>query len=280
MRDRDVPSGIELPVAPGEAATTVDRRRFLRQAASTAIGALAGALALPEVVRFRVEAAGGNRGPNVRHRWVMVFDLRNCDGCRACTRACQDMHHLGAEFEYIKVHERHTAAGQKYFMPVPCMMCQNAPCHRVCPTGATFYGDDGLVLIDQDRCIGCRACIAACPYDSRYFNFESSQPEDPESVPWTPGPHFPGFQERGTVGKCAFCSHLLDDGMLPACVEICSMGAIYIGDWDRDLATNGRETHQLSSLLRDQDAWRFKEELNTQPSVYYISGHAQNLTYY
>lgn len=258
----------------------VERREFLARASKTALGALAGSAALSQIVRFDAEAAGALRPPIARHRWVMVFDLRNCDGCKRCTKACQDMHHLGEEYEYIKVYERHTAAGQKYFMPVACMMCQNAPCHRVCPTGATFYDGDGLVLIDQDKCIGCRACIAACPYDSRYFNFEASQPEDPSAIRWDEGPRFPGYQERGTVGKCALCAHLLNDGELPACVAGCSMGAIYIGDWEKDLATNGRETRQLSSLLRDNDAWRFKEELNTQPSVYYISGHAQNLTYY
>lgn len=232
------------------------------------------------IVHFRAEAGSDLRPPLVRHRWVLAFDLRLCDGCRRCTHACQEMHHLGDDLEYIKVYERHTAAGQKYYMPVACMMCQNAPCHRVCPTGATFYNDEGLVLIDQDRCIGCRACIAACPYDSRYFNFESAQPEPDAEVGWPESPSFPGYQERGTVGKCAFCAHLLADGTLPACVEACTMGAIYIGDWERDLASNGRETVQLSEFLRDNDAWRFKEELNTQPSVFYISGHAQDLTYY
>ena len=244
--------------------------------------ATAGAL-IGGIVRFRAEAQEGSGTPRpheVRSRWAMVFDLRLCDGCKECTKACRKMHTLPDELEFIKVYDIVSAAGQKWFLPVPCMMCQYAPCHRVCPTGATFYNDEGLVLIDQDRCIGCRACIAACPYDARYFNFEPVPPVDPAEVPWEEGPEFPGFQKVGTVGKCAFCAHLLREGQLPACVTGCSMEAVYVGDWERDLATNGRETVQLSSFLKDNDAFRFKEELNTQPSVYYIAGHAQDLDYY
>lgn len=260
---------------------TLDRRRFLHTLGMGAIGVALSAVGLPGLVRFRAEAVGTPlRPPDVDHRWSMVFDLRVCDGCAKCTEACQRMHFLPKDLQYIKVHKMTAESGQVFHLPIPCMMCHNAPCYRVCPVGATFYDDEGLVLIDQDKCIGCRACIAACPYDARYFNFEGSQPDDATGVPIGAGPEYPGFQARGTVGKCAFCAHLLRQGELPACVDRCSMEAIYIADWDNDLATNGRSTVQLSTFLKDHDAFRFKEELNTHPSVYYIAGHGQDLTYY
>ncbi|UCH25826.1 MAG: 4Fe-4S dicluster domain-containing protein [Trueperaceae bacterium] len=257
------------------------RRSFLKGVGKTAAKAVLGGAMLPPIVRFTAEAQGEPlRPPVIKHRWVMIFDLRLCDGCKDCTKACREMHFLPEELEFIKVYEVESHTGQTFFLPIACMMCQNAPCYRVCPTKATFYSEDGLVLIDQDKCIGCRACIAACPYDTRYFNFEAVEPVDPADVPWAESPEFPGFQKKGTVGKCAFCAHLLRNGELPACVTGCTMRAVYIGDWDKDLATNGRETVQLSAFLKDNDAFRFKEELNTQPSVYYIAGHAQNLDYY
>lgn len=257
------------------------RRNFLGNLGKGALGALLGGAALPPIVRFMAEAEGDPLKPaDATHRWSMVFDLRLCDGCKKCTEACQDMHYLPKDLEFIKVHELTSSGGQSFFLPIPCMMCHNAPCYRVCPVGATFYDDEGLVLIDQDTCIGCRACIAACPYDARYFNFDEGMTADAAEIPYEEAPEYPGFQKKGTVGKCAFCAHLLKDGQLPACVERCSMEAIYIGDWEKDLATNGRDTVQLSKFLKDNDAFRFKEELNTHPSVYYVAGHGQNIDYY
>ncbi len=257
------------------------RRAFLADLARGFAALGVGASLAPLLVRFRAEAQGVPlRPPGIRQRWVMAFDLRVCDGCKDCTKACQTMHGLPDDFEFIRVYDMESSAGRQFFMPLPCMMCQSAPCHRVCPTGATFYSEDGLVLIDQDQCIGCRACIAACPYHARYFNYDQPPAMDPANVPYAATPAFPGFQKKGTVGKCAFCAHLLRKGQLPACVSACSMGAIYIGEWEKDLATNGRETVQLSSFLADNDAFRFKEDQNTQPSVYYVAGHGQDLSYY
>lgn len=207
----------------------------------------------------------------------MVIDLRRCDGCEKCTQACQAMHHTPEDVEWIKVYELKNAAGDTYYMPRPCMQCANAPCYNVCPVGATFYSEDGVVLIDQDRCIGCRLCMVACPYNARYFTWDDPPAVEAASLEHPTGPEFPVPQQKGTVSKCVFCVHRLREAKLPACVEACTMQAIYIGDWEKDLATNGRETVVLSEFLKANDAFRLKEELNTQPSVYYIAGHGQDL---
>ena len=210
-------------------------------------------------------------------QWAMVIDMRKCDGCKKCTVACQETHHLPANFEWIKVFQVKDKQGSEYFMPRPCFQCENAPCLRVCPVAATYRAKDGVVLVDQDRCIGCRMCMAACPYGARYFNYVD--PPVPDKPYAKPTPEFPVSQQKGTVGKCMFCVHYTDGGKLPACVEACNMLALYIGDLVEDVATNGVETVRLSQFLRENDAFRYREELNTGPRVYYIAGHGQDLGY-
>jgi len=208
----------------------------------------------------------------------MVVDLRRCDGCEKCTKACQKMHYLAEEQTWIKVYDMTASDGQPYFMPRLCMHCENPPCLRVCPVGATFKTSEGVVLVDQKKCIGCRACMAACPYEARYFNWG-----DPPPAPSTldnPMPEFPVPQQKGTVSKCILCVHNTDIGKLPACVDACTMGALYIADFENDVAVNGlNETVKLSKFLRDNDAVRYKEELGTRPRVYYIPGHAQDVNF-
>ena len=105
-------------------------------------------------------------------KWVMVIDLTKCDGCGDCTKACNAMHFVPPMQEWIRVYEvtDNPAAGP-YFLARPCMQCDNPPCVRGCPVGATFKRTDGIVMMDQDRCIGCRNCIAQCPYGARSFNW-------------------------------------------------------------------------------------------------------------
>jgi molybdopterin-containing oxidoreductase family iron-sulfur binding subunit len=259
--------------------TPLSRRGFLRAAGS--VGLAAAAIPLMESLTRTIAAAAPpamSAAPvAATHRWVMVIDLRRCDGCGQCTLACQQEHYLEPDQEWIKVFEMSSSSGAKYFMPRPCMQCQDPPCLRVCPTGATFANADGMVLVDQDRCIGCRMCMAACPYGARYFNWTDPTVKPPLGA--TATPEHPTPQRKGTVGKCVFCVQHLAMGRLPACVAACGMQALWIGDLNADLATNGQETVRLSSLLKDNDAVRYKEELNTRPSVYYILGHGQDLEY-
>jgi len=145
----------------------------------------------------------------------------------------------------------------------------------ICPVGANIRTDEGLVLVDTDACIGSRACMAACPYEARYFNWADPLPQ--KRMPIADSPQMP-VPQKGTVGKCVFCADRLPHGELPACVSGCPMGVLYIGDLVTDTAVNGQGTAVvLSDFLRANDAVRYKEELGTNPRVYYILGHGQTL---
>jgi molybdopterin-containing oxidoreductase family iron-sulfur binding subunit len=268
--------GTEAPQAPATPREGVSRRSFLAGLA-VAGAAIASGPGLRTVLAAddlsSVRASNGDPDD----QWVMVFDLRLCDGCRDCTKGCQGEHHLDEDIEWIKVYELRDSIGRSYPFPVLCMQCRNAPCTRACPVGATYHTADGVVVVDQDICIGCRMCMAACPYDVRVFNWR-----DQHDVPvehHDDRPEFTVPQTKGTVGKCALCVHDLREGAYPACLESCSMGAIYVGNLASDAATNRRETVILSDFLIDNDAFRFREELGTEPRVYYIAGHGQDLEY-
>ena len=258
----------DLPDRTGPSDPT--RRRLLGLFATSSAGISLAGTGLAPIAFPEAAAAQGKQ-----RQWVMVIDLRKCDGCGDCTTACQTEHELPKNFEWIKVFEVKDERGGSYFMPRPCFQCENAPCLRVCPVAATFRDDEGVVLVDQERCIGCRMCMAACPYGARYFNYV--EPPEPKHPFHKPTPQFPVPQQQGTVGKCMFCVHRTDDGKLPACLEACGMEAIYIGDLVEDIATNGNETVRLSRFLKDNDAYRYKEDLGTGPRVYYIAGHGQHL---
>ncbi len=269
MQERVSESGNGADGLAGDAGTAsnVPRRRVL--------GLLAGGVALLGAGGFASRLpASAEAEPREGRQWAMVFDLRRCDGCGRCEDACTVMHFLYPDQPWIKIHEMTDVTGKTYYMPQPCMQCERPPCVRVCPVGATYRTEDGVTLIDQDRCIGCRMCMAACPYDARTFNWDEPLPA-PES-PGGPTPEFPIPQQIGTVGKCLFCVHDIRFGKLPACVRRCHNGVIYLGDFSSDVASNGKETVRLSALLEDNDAFRLKEELGTHPRVYYIAGHGQD----
>lgn len=225
----------------------------------------------------RAGKAGRDAAGKPKRAWCMVIDLRVCDGCAACTMACRTRHELPPDHDWIKVYTMTDSHGGTYHMPRPCMMCEDPPCVKVCPVGANFRTDEGLVLVDQDVCVGSRICMAACPYDARYFNWQDPPPAKDRTA-MARSPLMPVPQKKGTVGKCVLCADRLEDGELPVCVSACPMAALYIGDLVTDVAVNTRgNTVKLSTFLRDNDAVRFKEEYGTNPRVYYILGHGQNL---
>lgn len=204
-------------------------------------------------------------------KFVMVIDLAKCDGCKKCTEACQKMHFTPPDREWIKVFKMQDAESTTpYWFPKPCFQCDNPPCTKVCPVDATFKRQDGIVLIDNERCIGCRFCMAACPYSTRFFNWERPQePPEVQNVPYSPEQSYP--RRVGTVEKCDFCPHMIRQGKMPACVSSCPMNAIYFGDQNEDAVTNATgETVRLSQHLEDNSAYRYLEDLGTKPRVYYL----------
>jgi len=275
-----VPAGLPPDVAQ-EVNKILSRRNLI---ATLGVAAAGGALTL---VNYRDEAQAAtmphdakaattpDEAKAAKHAWCMVIDLRTCDGCAMCTRSCQQRHGLREEQTWIKVYSMEDSSGGTFAMPRPCMMCEDPPCLKVCPVSATIRTDEGLVLVDTDSCVGSRACMAACPYEARYFNWEEPLPS--KRMPMPSSPQMP-VAKKGTVGKCVLCADRLPQGELPACVSGCSMGVLYIGDLVTDVAVNGTgKTVVLSEFLRENDAVRYKEELGTNPRVYYILGHGQNL---
>lgn len=204
-------------------------------------------------------------------KWVMVIDLAACDGCGTCTQTCGAAHFIPGDREWIRLFKmKDSADTAPYFLPRPCFHCDNPPCTRVCPVGATFKRDDGIVLIDNERCIGCRFCMAACPYSARSFNW--SPPDNPgPAVDRGYSPEW-GYPRRvGTAEKCDFCADMAREGKLPHCVGKCSMAAMWFGDENEDAVTNSKgDTVRLSKLLRDRAGFRYMEELGTKPRVYYL----------
>jgi molybdopterin-containing oxidoreductase family iron-sulfur binding subunit len=223
----------------------------------------AGALAKPTSVEVRRGVPG--------RRWVMVIDLAACDGCGKCTDVCARSHFIPGDREFMRLFNMQESTDTApYWFPRPCFHCNNPPCTRVCPVGATFKRQDGIVLIDNERCIGCRFCMAACPYSARSFNW--SPPADPApAVARGYSPEW-GYPRRvGTVEKCDFCADMAREGKLPHCVSGCAMTALWFGDENEDAVTNSKgDTVRLSKFLRDRAGFRYLEELGTKPRVYYL----------
>lgn len=257
-----------------------DRKRAIGVLGVLGLGAGLGGRMFSEAAPASAAAKAARTVRRAKKRtpqWTMIMDLRRCDGCKVCTLACQQDHYLPEHTEWIKVYSAVGADGSTHYLPKPCMMCENPPCEVVCPVGATFRTDEGLVLIDQDVCIGCRTCMAACPYESRYFNTDPMPKVPPQPAPATP--EWPVPQVEGTVGKCIMCAARLPAGVLPSCAANCGMGVIYIGDLTTDVAVNSLgNVVKISEFLRENDAVRLKEELGTNPRVYYIPGHGQDLS--
>ncbi|MEQ1553940.1 MAG: 4Fe-4S dicluster domain-containing protein [Ferruginibacter sp.] len=204
-------------------------------------------------------------------KFVMVIDLAKCKNLKKCQSACNHMHQVHSSQNWLKVYAMedadHTAP---YWQPTQCMHCDEPPCVKVCPVDATFKREDGIVLIDNERCIGCRFCMAACPYSSRVFNWEPSdyKPTGDEEKIYSPENSIP--QKVGTVSKCDFCPDRHREGKLPYCVEACPNGVFYFGDINEDTVTNGSETFRFSELIKDKAGYKLMEDLGTKPSVYYL----------
>ncbi len=250
------------------------RRRFLRIAAVSVLG----------LGMKPLEALGAQSGVQFlkiptevgKKRWAMGVDLKKCrEGCRDCVDACHRIHNVPdfgnskdeikwiwqEPFRNVFPAQEHPFIGEDYKrrpLLVLCNHCDNPPCVRVCPTKATFRREeDGIVMMDYHRCIGCRFCVAGCPYGARSMNFR-----DPRPFIRKVNPDFP-TRTKGVVEKCNFCEERLTRGLLPACVEACKDKALVFGDLENPAA-------EIRQILQDRFSIRRKPELGTQPQVYYL----------
>ena len=199
-------------------------------------------------------------------KYAMVIDLRKCVGCNACTVACKQENGTPPGVFWSRVRQYEVGdypKGRLRFFIMLCMHCKEAPCLESCPTGATYRRHDGLVLIEDGKCIGCRYCIMACPYEARTYN-------DGEPQAYFAGQGLTQVEEAGhdrhpsgTVEKCTFCAQRLDQGKEPACVATCPAGARIFGDLDDP-------SSEVSKLLAGGLAKPRLEELDTKPSVFFI----------
>ncbi len=205
-------------------------------------------------------------------KWVMVIDLSKCRNARKCVNACQSAHHLRPyEYHINTLVMQESVNTPAYYMPKPCQHCDNPPCVSVCPVDATFKRQDGNVLIDNERCIGCRFCMAACPYSARMFHWqEPLVSEADKGKEYNIELNVP--QKKGTISKCLFSADRLRENMLPYCVSACPNGVYYFGDENENAVTNGttKETVILSELLQKNGGYRLMAELGTKPRVYYL----------
>jgi Fe-S-cluster-containing dehydrogenase component len=202
-------------------------------------------------------------------KFVMVIDLAKCKNARKCTEACQEGHDLAKDQEWMRIYLLQDAPQTApYWFPRPCFHCDNPLCVSVCPVGATYKRNDGIVLVDTDKCIGCKFCMTGCPYSARVFQWKKPNPQGLEEKDYSPELNVPA--KEGTVGKCIFCADKLRNNELPRCVTACPMGVIYFGNILEDAITNGEETLRFSEVMKERSGYRHLETLGTNPSVYYL----------
>ncbi|MHA1983920.1 MAG: 4Fe-4S dicluster domain-containing protein [Candidatus Hodarchaeales archaeon] len=210
----------------------------------------------------------------------MVIDLDKCNGCVKdngeepdCVSACRVSHNVPPEMDWIKIFKKQDNPLQEpYFFPRICQQCENPPCVEVCPVGAALrrHDGDGLVLINHEVCIGCRLCMTACPYETRYFNWEEYEEPNKTLLKYD-SPMFATEHIKGTTDKCDFCAHKGYLGQIAHCASACKSGALYYGNLKENLVTNSQgETLDVKKVVNDRNGYRYKEELGTNPRVYYL----------
>lgn len=246
------------------------RKQFLQLSGLSLV-----AVAAKKVVRGAVASATSESTKATR--WGMAIDLAKCrlkEGCDGCIKACHSAHNVSQfadrahEVKWIwkqPFEDVFPFAQTQYTQEVNvghpvllmCNHCDDPPCTRVCPVKATWKREDGIVMMDFHRCIGCRYCMAACPYGSRSFNWQDPRPTIP-----TLNPDFP-TRTKGVVEKCNFCEERLARRLAPVCVEACEEKALVFEDLEQP-------DSEIRKLLRSRFAVQRKPELGTGPSVYYL----------
>jgi molybdopterin-containing oxidoreductase family iron-sulfur binding subunit len=256
---------------------TTNRRDFLKMAGASALTLITFPV-LPADAKENLQIPGHNFKTVkslTAKRWAMAIDASKCPpDCNDCMTACHAIHNVPDfnnpqhEVKWIWKEklpavfpgESHAYSGQSLQtlrLPVMCNHCANPPCVRGCPTGATFQRTDGIVMMDYHRCIGCKICLAACPYGARSINFFNPRPFIRKL-----NPDFP-TRDKGVIEKCNFCEERLARGLLPACVAACKEKALVFGDLE-DSASDIRK------LLDKRFSLRRRAHLGAEPQIYYI----------
>ena len=199
-------------------------------------------------------------------KWGVAVDLKRCTGCQACTMACKAENGTPPGVFWTRVLEKEEGTypfAYKVFMPLRCNHCAEPPCVPVCPTGASYVREkDNIVLVDQDKCIGCHSCVVACPYQARfipgndngYYGAEKTPYEDVSYREW----------QVGTAQKCTLCVHRIDEGLEPSCVETCPTRALVFGDLNNP-------DSEISELIRARSNFQPRAELGADPCVFYLT---------
>ncbi len=244
-----------------------DALKVVGTAAATVIG-----------LRMVKQAQASESAPAGERQWAMVIDQNKCTGCGYCVMACRAHNDIAPDITWNPVLEAGQAGTKNVYLPRPCMQCTNAPCVEVCPVKASYYRPDGIVMMDYDRCIGCRYCQVACPYSARSFNWEAFTGDNPAVPEW--GTPEVERRPRGVPEKCSFCYQRIDRGLslglepgvdpdaTPACVVACPTEARLFGD------LNDPES-SVSRALNENPTFRLREDLGTGPRVYYIPATAE-----
>lgn len=272
----------------------MDRREFIKYSGLILLGKytwLPFPLRKEEETKQRVEkkvrarvADGLGTQDDSRNKFTMVVDVGACIGCRTCQWACKAENNVPDTIAppWIEVFELTSKEGitghpsiqelkkgattsytrspqeGKWYLATHCQHCGNPPCVKVCPVGATYKDRDGFVLMDYDRCIGCRICVVACPYSARRFNWQPGILPPDKVNPLVP------VRYPGVVEKCTFCVHRVRRGKLPRCVEVCPVQAKHFGDLNDPKS-------EVSTLLRAELGSQLLAENNTKPSIWHIT---------
>jgi Fe-S-cluster-containing dehydrogenase component len=259
--------------------TLLSRRDVLQIAGVTGAAAVFTGLVTsgpfsPEAVEGINRDSNGHGAAIGEHEWSMLIDLNKCIGCQYCVWSCQATNDVPEDDMRWNVgFPERTVNGTDFYMTRPCMHCKDAPCVKVCPVGATWIREDGIVAMDYERCIGCRYCQVACPYDARRFNWKVPETENTYVPTW--GNPEVERRPRGVIEKCTFCVHRIDRGLeqgltpgvdkaaTPACVNACPVGARVFGDLKDPESP-------ISEYLAQTETFRLREDFGTQPNVLYV----------
>ena len=232
--------------------------------------------------KYEVEIKVNSTPPLKDTLYGYGLDLSACIGCRQCVYECasENNQSVDPQIHWIRVLEMKKENGvdllnsnpyynpdkvpdeDHFYMPVQCQHCSNPPCVKVCPVNATWQEPDGIVVVDYNWCIGCRCCMAACPYGARHFNW--AEPTIPRSGINTNTDYLGNRPRyRGVVEKCTFCIQRIRNGKYPACVEVCPVGA-------RKFGNLLDENSEIRLMMKNKRVFILKKELNTQPKFFYF----------